>query len=764
MDSTDEILVEFILEAREILDQLDINFVALEKDPTNGKLIANIFRAIHTLKGSSGFFSFKRLEKISHAGESLLGKIRDGQLTLNAIKTTKLLEALDVLRLLIGGIEKNQTEPTGQDEQLISDLLALASGNELSPPPSPQTADSNQVIALNAELEPAISQDTDDVNQTVITNNRPQEPAANISSAQSVKQPQLSTEPQQPHEISFPVKVNIEALDKLMNLVSEMVLARNRLLPFTNQYNDLSFSNAVRNIDLLTLELQERMMKMRMQPISQVWSKFPRLIRDVSNACGKQVNLIQEGAETELDRSLLDAIRDPIVHLIRNSIDHSIETPAIRTTQGKNPVATLNLRAGHENGMVVIEIADDGAGINYDLIRQRIVDKNFIDPVSASQLSDSALIDFIFLPGFSTKAVITNLSGRGVGMDVVKNNITNIGGSIEISSPRGLGTTIQLKIPLTLAIIPALIVGCDGERYIIPQSSILELVSLDPSSKENGIEDFYGVAVFRLREKIVPIIFLSTILEPDQKKLNVAEKLNIIVLESKGINYGLVVNSIFNIQDVVVKPLGSLLKNIPNYAGATILGDGRVSLILDIDGIAASNELARDIHDKAVRHAPDVLLKNTDEVSILLFELAGANRMAIPLELVERIIFIDESQIQKNGNREVVQFTNEIMHLIRIGDYIDGAQPTKGGMGSIPVIIHQTGNGLIGLAVELIHDIISVPKNLHISSPPQKGIVGCVLTDNQIINMIDLEEILVLRNMGDRPKSYSEVVDVNVWR
>ena len=756
MDSSDDILLEFILEAREILDRLDIDFVALERDATNEKLIANIFRAIHTLKGSSGFFAFKRLEKISHAGESLLGKIRDGQLALDEIKTNKLLEALDVLRELIEGIEASKLEPPGDDAQLIKDLLILASGGEL-------------VISTVSNSETLLPQvgsitehnDAAKMPQGLMVHLAQAPELANVS--QQIKENSSNIEHVRSGEISAPVKVNLEVLDKLMNLVGEMVLARNRLLPFTNQYSDLNFSSAVRNIDLLTLELQERMMKIRMQPIAQLWSKFPRLIRDVSHECGKNVHLIQEGGDTELDKSLIDAIRDPLVHLIRNSIDHSIEMPEDRIAIGKNGLATLVLRAKHEKGMVVIEIVDDGAGINYELIRKRVVDKSFIDEAAASRLTDSELIDYLFLPGFSTKSVITNLSGRGVGMDVVKNNITNIGGSIEIFSPRGQGTTVRLKIPLTLAIIPALIVGCDDESYAIPQISILELVKLDLSLQENSIEDFYGVKVFRLREKLVPLLFLSERLDAEKKELLGDAALNIVILQSNDVRFGLVVDKIFNIQDVVVKPLDSLLKGVPNFSGATLLGNGRVALILDVDGIAAGADLAAKSQEIPVHPTYEASQMQSEEVAMLLFDLAGGHRMAIPLDLVERIAGIDESEIQKNGNREVVNYSNEIMHLIRVGEYIDGTQTTRGEAGALPVIIPRVGSGLIGLAVHCIHDIVFVSKHLHIANPPQKGIAGCALLDDLIINVIDLDEILVMRNMRDGPKPYPEVIDVNVW-
>ena len=481
MENHDEILAEFILEAREIIDRLDGDFVRLEENPSDQALVGNIFRGLHTLKGSSGFFSLKRLEKLSHAGESLLGKIRAGQAQLDFDKSTRLLEMNDILRSIIEGVETNHVEPAGDDQELIAVLLGLSQDEKKAAPESAPVAEIEIRVEEFVQEEDKVYEDPPEVT--------------------------LSSAPGQ--EVVVPVKVNPEVLDKLMNIASEMVLARNRLLPFSQQSTDKLFTSAVRSIDLLTLELQERMMKMRMQPIFHIWDKFPRLVRDVSAECGKKVRLLQEGAETELDRILLDSIRDPLIHLIRNSIDHSIETPEIRLEKGKSEVAYLVLRAAHQNGTVIVEVIDDGAGVDYERVRQRAISRGLISVEKAQALNHRELIDLIFLPGFSTRDTITNLSGRGVGMDVVKNNIENIGGSIEITSIPNEGTHVKLKIPLTLAILPTLFVGCAEEIFLIPQNRILELVRFAPNQPNNGIEDFYGTPTFRLRDKLIPLLFLS---------------------------------------------------------------------------------------------------------------------------------------------------------------------------------------------------------------------------------------------------------------
>ncbi|MEI6611542.1 MAG: chemotaxis protein CheA [Polynucleobacter sp.] len=757
----DDILVEFIVEAREILDQLDLDFVQLEITPDDQKLVGNIFRAMHTLKGSSGFFAFKRLEKVSHAGESLLGKIRDGQLTLDTQKATILLSTLDCLRAIIEGIESTHTEPAGDDSGLVENLLALAAGKETNVPIQPTTPAEPQAEAISApeNTAPAVSPE-------------PPTPPANASVVISADDSESTDQVWAPdpadiikaQETAAPVKVSLELLDKLMNLVSEMVLARNRLLPFTTQFSDHDFSSAVRVVDLLTLELQERMMKTRMQPIAQVWTKFPRLMRDVSNQCGKQVSLIQEGSETELDRTLLDAIRDPLVHIIRNSIDHGIELPEERISRGKPVLGKVLLRASHENGMVVIEIADDGAGVDFDLVRQRAIEKNLIPLQQAQELTDMQLLEFIFLPGFSTKSQVTNLSGRGVGMDVVKTNISNIGGSIDINSKRGVGTNIRLKIPLTLAIMPALFVRCGSEPYAIPQNSVLEMVRLDLSEATTGLEDFYGTPVFRLRNQLVPILFLNHQLEVSQDLPAADAILNIAILQSSGIRFGLVVDEVLKMQEVVVKPLGPLLKDVKDFAGATILGNGRVALILDIDGIAIQSGMVAKIQSRPL-NAESIQEKSSEEdVAMLSFELEGQSRLAIYLENVQRLEMISPKQVQRNGNRDVIQYGKEIMHLLYLNQYIEGANHRKTPSIEdevIPVIVHYTNGIPVGLVVSQVHDIIHVSKNLHEANPPQKGLLGCVSLNDQVINVIDLQEILIMRNLQENSKEYPAVIDMD---
>ncbi len=732
MQNNDEILSEFILEAREILDLLDAEFIRLEKLPEDKKLIGNIFRALHTLKGSSGFFAFKRLEKISHAGESLLGRIRDGQISLDPEKVDRLLEAVDILRIIIEGIEKTHHEPVGDDQVLIGKLQDLA---------KIQTIPQRQVSKkLDAVVLLPVHEDTLDIVNSFLPDAAPSEKS---------------------YDVSSPVKVNLDTLDRLMNLTSEMVLARNRLLPFANSSKDLNFSQTVRSIDLLTLELQERMMRMRMQPISYVWSKFTRLVRDLSRECDKQVNLIQLGSETELDRALLDAIRDPLVHILRNSIDHSIEAPNERKSKGKNEVGNIQLRAFHQNGMVVIEIADDGAGINYERVRNRAIERQLVGSLEAAGLTNDALIEFIFLPGFSTKERISSLSGRGVGMDVVKNNITNIGGSIELTSESNVGTTVRLKIPLTLAIMPALLVDSEEQIFAIPQNRILELVRLTKATNENPFEDFYGTPVYRLRENLIPVLYLNNELNLEKLSAGEGGSINIVVVQSDEVKFGVIVDAILNIQDVVVKPLGPLLNTLPKYAGATILGSGRVSLILDVDGIATDSGLVRRIQVNPIHSIAAPAQTLEEEVSMLLFELNGLARIALPLERIEHILMLGSTQFQENGDKEVVFYKDSFMHVVRLNDYVSGCDSlTHTDHAVSPVLSCKLHHKTYALVVKQVHDIIQVPKKMHELSSPQRGIQGCVVYKNDVINVLDLEEVVAMHNTHDSSTVYPRVIDI----
>ena len=726
LDLDEETISEFIHESRDILDALDQGFVQLELTPGDNKLINEIFRGMHVLKSNSRVLSFSRLERLGHASETLLSVLRQGELEFDSMMATMLLRAVDLIREIIVYAEVHRAEPAGDDTVLVQHLLSLAQGSNAPTPPQllwPRLDVLGHTGQTGSDDSPIITKSSDFV---------------------------------------APIKVHPELLDKLINVASEMVLARNRLLPFTNQYLDHGFSAAVRSIDLLTRELQERMMMTRMEPISQVWVKLPRMVRDIAIELGKKVEVIQEGADTELDRTLLDTIRDPLVHIIRNCVDHGIESPAHRRAMGKPEVGRLLLRATHENGMVVIEIADDGAGIDFEAVRAEVVGRNLARQEDAASFTDSQLLPYIFLPGFSTKKLITKVSGRGVGTDVVKTSVSNIGGTVELESHRGRGTNMRLKIPLTLAIMPALFVRCQGERYAIPQNSIVELIHLNLQGNEAELEDFYGVPVFRLRENLVPLLFLSKQLDLGADLPLRDQVLNVAVLQSNGVLFGLAVDEILNIQEVVIKSIGQGLKNIVEFAGATILGDGRVALILHIDGIATNSGLVAKLQARALNPpidaANNVIIKETP---ILLFDLNNLDNLAIELSYVERLEKVSVDQVQRNGDRDVVKYGNGIMPLIYLDRYIQGAgEKTRLAGELLSVIVHYHNKRPIGLVVDHVQDIMHVNSSFHHLDPPQRGLRACMIRGEQIINVIDLQEILMLYTLPEQSNNYPQTIDM----
>ena len=595
----DELVKEFLVESYENLDQLDRDFIVLEQDPTNEEILARIFRTIHTIKGTCGFLGFEKLEKVSHVGENLLSRLRDGELVLNPEITSALLTMVDAVRQMLACIES--TAQDGEDDypELVATLTRLHdnespadsstastetpdSADSLDPPeaadaPQPVSADPPQAAAETSPAPPAQSNGRPAA-KTAATGEQP--PATSVSDST--------------------IRVDVRLLDKLMNLVGELVLTRNQVMQYTLSQQDTAFGATSQRLNLITSELQEGVMKTRMQPIGNVWSKFPRVVRDLAVACGKRIRVEMEGKETELDKTIIEAIKDPLTHLVRNAADHGVEDPEVRMANGKPAEGCLRLHAYHEGGQVNIEISDDGGGIDPEKIKAKALEKGLIAQENAERMSDREVGNLIFLPGFSTAAQVTNVSGRGVGMDVVKTNIEKLGGTVDVQSVLGKGTTFKVKIPLTLAIIPALTVTSGGSRYAIPQINLLELVRLEGEHAQASIERIQGAPVYRLRGNLLPLVFLNHELGLDPSSVEDEQHIaNIVVLQADDRQFGLVVDAINDTQEIVVKPLGKILKGLSAFAGATIMGDGRVALILDVLGLAQQASVVTETHDRA---------------------------------------------------------------------------------------------------------------------------------------------------------------------
>jgi two-component system chemotaxis sensor kinase CheA len=782
MGDMDDIVRDFLVESNENLDQLDRDLVTLEKDPTAREVLSSIFRTIHTIKGTTGFLGFPRLESVAHVGENLLSQLRDGRLVLNAEITSGLLAMVDAVRKILSNIESTGQEGEGDYTSLIETLTGLQGGDkkasapvatappsDLSPAPpvtgelsrEPEKADPG--LPLGEILVQAGWAKSEDVNEALkLQHQGDDRRLGEILVEKGATKPaavqdalQVQAEARAPALSDSNIRVGVSLLDKLMNLVGELVLARNQILQFSSTQRDTSFLNTSQRLNLITTELQEGVMKTRMQPIGNIWSKFPRVVRDLATSCGKQVNIEMEGRETELDKTIIESIKDPLTHLVRNAVDHGIEIPEKRRASGKSPQGHLFLRAFHEGGQVNIEISDDGAGIDLERVKQKSLEKGLVAPDQASRLSDRELLNLLFLPGFSTAEKVTNVSGRGVGLDVVKTNIEKIGGTVDIQNRVGQGTTLKIKIPLTLAIIPALIVTSSGDRYAIPQVSLLELVRLQGEQARNGIEKIHGAAVYRLRGKLLPLVNLNHELRVEETGLErpMAENnaVNIVVLQADDRHFGLIVDEINDTEEIVVKPLGKQLKGVPTFAGATIMGDGQVALILDVLGLAQLANVVSQVRDRVVgEKAAATESRHDDRESLLLLGGPDDARMAMPLSLVARLEEFTRTAVEKAGGRHVVQYRGQILPLIHLSSAVTerpqesrSSGPPAPGVADekIQVVVYTDQGRSVGLVVDRILDIAHEAVKIQKHSG-RHGTLGTMVVQGRVTELLDLKGII----------------------
>ncbi len=740
----DEIVKEFLVESYENLDRLDRDLLTLEKDPHSTETIGSIFRTIHTIKGTSGFLGFEKLEAVAHVGENLLSKLRDGIFTITPEIASALLATVDAVRIMLGQIETTGDPGNGDYSALIERLTLLNEGKIAPVVTSATTA------VVPVEVEPVAPV----VAPAPIAISTPQPQPAPIApppvvvvEAPAQHAPESTTatpdtaEHRSPSVSDSSIRVDVVLLDKLMNLVGELVLARNQVLQFTGQYSDTAFLATSQRLNLITTELQGSVMKTRMQPIGNVWKKLPRVVRDLATACGKEVRIEMIGQETELDKTIIEAIKDPLTHIVRNSVDHGIENAEQRAKLGKPPEGCLTMRAYHEGGQVNIEITDDGGGISGERVKQKALQRGLVTPEQAARMSEHEMLHLIFLPGFSTAEKITNVSGRGVGMDVVKTNIEKIGGTVDLQSEPGEGTTLKIKIPLTLAIIPALVVTSGGDRFAIPQVSLLELVRLEAEQAQKQIEFIHGIPVYRLRGQLLPLVYLN-----HELKLGEAlpsDAVNIVVLQADRHPFGLVVDQINDTEEIVVKPLGKQLKGMACFAGATIMGDGRVALILDVLGIAQGANVVAEHRDRTHAESNAHNRKTSDtRQTLLLFEVNHGDRMAIPLSVVARLEEFPASAIEHSGAQEVVRYRGQIMPLIRVSQFVQGASeaPTAGD-GPMQVVVYSEHGRSVGLVVGRIADIvqetITVKRHAH-----SDGIFGSVVIQDRVTDLLDVKAVI----------------------
>lgn len=742
----DELTREFLIESQEGLDRMERCLTDLESRPEDAALLAEIFRSVHTIKGTTGFLGFKRLEKVAHSGENLLGQLRDGKVSAKPEVITALLHLLDGLRAILRTIESDGNEGDGADEALIAQLDTLQ---------VPAHAEAHKATAARATKRHKSAAAKSPVPVPSATAPQPEAPPEPPS-------PVLAAEDRESDAVRMraasatsaaesTLRVDIALLNRMMNLVGELVLTRNQVLQATS--SDPNMTLLSRRLDMVTADLRESVMKARMQPVSNVFSKMPRIVRDLAQSLRRQVRLQMEGQETELDKSLLEAIKDPLTHAVRNALDHGIELPEVRTAAGKDPEGTLRLRAVQEGSHVIIEISDDGAGIAVEKVRDKAIERGLITPERAALLGERELLQLIFLPGFSTAAAITNVSGRGVGMDVVRTNVERIGGKVELDSRIGKGTTVRLRIPLTLAIIPALIVRSVQQSFALPQGALSELVHV---SADNGaaIEWIDDAPLYRLRGKLLPLVFLDRLLVTGTARARSADHDTFIaVLDAEGRRFGLVVDGLADPEEIVVKPLSASLKGIGLYSGATVLGSGDLALILDPGAIAMKAGITMASEEDASQAETAAAIDSASE--FLLVEVAG-RRAAVPLGDVLRIEQLPVSRVEYIGYRPVLNFDGQLLPVEDTGGLL--ADGTAGSETPIIVVVCRDHDRQVGIVVSHVLDVAS-GKDLFEAGTRQHT-EGVTLLRERVTSVVSLASVAPLPAVALDSNGWNELSEV----
>jgi len=746
----DDLLTEFLTETNESLEVIDTELVRFEREPNNAQILDNVFRLVHTIKGTCGFLGLPRLEMLAHAGETLMGCYRDGA-PVSDDGVSTILQSIDKIKEILEELENSQQEPEGNDEELINELLVLAGVVEDKNKPKQQAAteqveEESEVKeekkptgggTLGRELKPGevslddleaafLNAEGPDLSEPKVPEKTPDAPKSKAKKENSLA--------------NQTIRVNVQTIETLMTMVSELVLTRNQLLEISRRHEDSEFNTPLQRLSNVTAELQEGVMQTRMQPIGNAWNKLPRIVRDLSVDLGKPIDLDMVGAETELDRQVLELIRDPLTHMVRNSADHGIEMPDERKKAGKNKAGTIRLSAFHEGGHIIISIADDGKGLNTKKLKEKLLSLGLATDSEIGAMSDSQIHKFIFHPGFSTAEKVTSVSGRGVGMDVVRTNIELIGGAIDLKSVEGKGTTVTIKIPLTLAIIPALIVETAGARFAIPQLAVSELVRVNQSG-ENRIEKIKDAEVLRLRNSLLPIVRLTNLLgveniNPDKKRIS--NSTFVVVAQVGTRSFGIIVDEVFHTEEIVVKPMSAMLKEVSMFSGNTIMGDGSVIMIVDPNGIAQAIGTALDSAASNEQKQEKANKKNSDEISLLIFEAGSSDPKAVPLSLVTRLEEFDVSTIETSGERHMVQYRGRLMPLVYVNE-----KSKNNSSGRLPLLVFAEGERVMGLVVDKIIDIVEGKLELQVDSTCE-GFLGSAIISEKATEVLDVGYYLPL--------------------
>ncbi|KQP06650.1 ATPase [Methylobacterium sp. Leaf99] len=772
----DDLLREFLTESAEHLDTVDAELVRFEQDPNNQTILRNIFRLVHTIKGTCGFLGLPRLEALAHAAETLMGQFRDG-MPVTGPAVSLILVTLDRLKAILGELENTGTEPTGSDDDLIDALDVMSAGPmqapDAAPPlpapiPAPLPAPSPEIRLPDPvvrELKPG-EVTLDDLERAFleaegpdpfdapapppVTAPAPVAVAPQAAAPAPVVEAPVHDEPAAkapakdgPSEATEggvakvqTIRVNVDTLEHLMTMVSELVLTRNQLLEIARRHDDSTYKVPLQRLSHVTAELQEGVMKTRMQPIGNAWQKLPRVVRDLSSELGKQIELVMSGAETELDRQVLEVIKDPLTHMVRNSADHGIEGAADRKAAGKPARGTIRLSAYHEGGTITIEIADDGKGLDLAAIRRKAVERKVASQAEVERMTDAQVAKFIFHPGFSTAAAVTSVSGRGVGMDVVKTNIELIGGVIDINTQLGRGTTFTIKIPLTLAIIAALIVKAGDLRYAVPQVAVLELVRVDKSTAQQ-VERINGSPVLRLRERLLPIVTLTGVLGQAPAATDIDSGF-VVVAQVGRQRFGIFVDEVFHTEEIVVKPMSSKLRHLPLFAGNTILGDGAVVLIVDPNGIAQQVSQSTQSGAIPVEAEAEETEAADAKATLLVFKGGAGSYKAVPLSLVTRLEEIDAAKVEWVGGRPLIQYRGRLMPLVPADPSIEIRKT-----GTQALVVFSDGERAMGLVVDEIVDIVEERLDVEISAD-RSDLIGSAVLRGRATEIINIAHFLPL--------------------
>jgi len=755
----DDLLREFLTETNESIDVVDVELVKFEQDPNNAQMLNNIFRLVHTIKGTCGFIGLSRLEALAHAAETLMDTYREGRPVTTA-GVDAVLRTIDRIKLILAGLETSGgTEPAGSDGDLIDRLEALASGEAVAVDPPGRASGTLVEQVLERELKPGeVSLDELERAFRETAVEAPSKPAGKApkgapkkakaagKAAVREKEPPAQTSATAAESAgeggavsvsAQSIRVNVDMLEHLMTMVSELVLTRNQLLEIARRAEESEYKVPLQRLSNVTAELQEAVMRTRMQPIGNAWQKLPRIVRDLAREVDKQIDLEMVGAETELDRQVLEYIKDPLTHMVRNSADHGLEAPEDRRRAGKPERGTIRLAAYHRGGHIMIEVGDDGRGLDAARIRAKAIANGLAPEAEIAKMSDAQVYRFIFAAGFSTASAVTSISGRGVGMDVVRNNIEAIGGTIDLRTKAGEGTTFVIKIPLTLAIVSALIVEAAGERFAVPQLAVVELVRIQRNS-EHAVERINGTPVLRLRDKLLPVAHLGVLLGmlPEAEVAAAVEDGFIAVVQVGGQTYGVVVDAVFHTEEIVVKPMATMLRHIPLFSGSTILGDGRVIMIVDPNGVAQAMATSAEVAEAATTVVEERKAEDDDRVALLLFRAGTSEIKAVQVSLVTRIEELPVEEFEHANGQDIVQYRGGLMPLVRVNEAVE-----RRVAGTQPVLVFSESGRTMGLVVDEILDIVEAKLDIELASSVP-GMLGTAIVGERATEIVDISHYL----------------------